>query len=616
MSISDSGQCDLLDHSPAANRPLLEIGDYRIIREVGRGGMGVVYEAEQISLGRRVALKVLPRHVSNDRLVQERFRREARAAARLHHTNIVPVYEVGEDAGVRFYAMQFIEGLGLDAVITELGRKIGRVRPHSKITAALGGQSHRPRPEHSKNGNDEPTIGAGVEVSAVLRSVLNGRFDRGGPGPEPARSFDPTVAEARTEGLAKATGNACDTPAPESGSAVTQTENASATAGDAKHLMFTLIPSRAQSSSASPSSSSAILPGGSQLSSVESGQRAFFRSLAQIGRQIAGGLAHAHARGIVHRDIKPPNLLLDTEGVVWIADFGLAKGDDEGLTHTGDILGTLRYMAPERFRGEGDARADIYALGLTLYELVTLRSAYDSSDRLKLVEQIKTEEPPRPRMVDPRIPRDLETIILKAIEKDPAARYQSAEALGQDLGRFIADEPIHARRLTVVEKLLRWSRRNRGLAASLAGILLLLSVVAVGGSVAALWYRDSAARFAGLARARDLASKRAETARDQAEASLYLSHITLADSTLRATETGTAGLALSRCVPAAGPLIRADGNGIISPIGSTPSGAGSPGIIRHTSRTSPSALMARRSPLRAAATSITRIPVRRYSPVR
>ena len=111
-----------------------------------------------------------------------------------------------------------------------------------------------------------------------------------------------------------------------------------------------------------------------------SGRRSrFFRSVAQIGRQAAQGLAYAHASGIVHRDIKPSNLLLDHAGVVWIADFGLAKGEDEGLTHTGDILGTLRYMAPERFRGEGDARADVYALGLTLYELVTLRPGFDSS---------------------------------------------------------------------------------------------------------------------------------------------------------------------------------------------------------------------------------------------
>ena len=228
-----------------------------------------------------------------------------------------------------------------------------------------------------------------------------------------------------------------------------------------------------------PSSSSAILPGGTQLSSVESGRRAFFRSLAQIGRQVAGGLAYAHARGIVHRDIKPSNLLLDTEGVVWITDFGLAKGDDEGLTQTGDILGTLRYMAPERFRGEGDARADVYALGLTLYELLTLRPGFDSSDRLKLIEQIKTEEPPRPRSVDARIPRDLETIVLKAIEKDPKARYQSAEAMGEDLGRFLADEPIRARQVSAAERYWRWARRNPAIAVLggvLTGVLVLATV--------------------------------------------------------------------------------------------------------------------------------------------
>ena len=101
-------------------------------------------------------------------------------------------------------------------------------------------------------------------------------------------------------------------------------------------------------------------------------------------------------RGIVHRDIKPSNLLLDTEGVVWVTDFGLAKASDDGLTETGDILGTVRYMAPERFRGEGDARADVYALGLTLYELLTLRPAFDSRDRLKLIEQIKTDDALRP----------------------------------------------------------------------------------------------------------------------------------------------------------------------------------------------------------------------------
>src|SRR5262249_35605762 len=169
---------------------------------------------------------------------------------------------------------------------------------------------------------------------------------------------------------------------------------------------------------------SAVLPGGSQLSTAE--DRGYFRGVAHIGRQAAQALAYAHARGVVHRDIKPSNLLLDAEGVVWVADVGLAKADDDGLTATGDIIGTLRYMAPERFRGEGDGRADVYALGLTLYELLTLRPAFDSPDRLRLVERIKAEEPTRPRALDPRILRDLETIVFKASDEDPRRRYATA----------------------------------------------------------------------------------------------------------------------------------------------------------------------------------------------
>ena len=192
--------------SRAANPPLRQIGDYRILREIGRGGMGVVYEAEQISLGRRVALKVLPRQVSGDRMVQERFRREARAAARLHHTNIVPVYEVGQDGDVRFYAMQFIQGQGLDAVIAELRRLRDRAGSESRIKAASEGRSLRPRGEHSGQGIEDPTLGEGVEVSPVLRSILTGRFDPGGRGPELVGASPSMLARALAGGLAAPTG--------------------------------------------------------------------------------------------------------------------------------------------------------------------------------------------------------------------------------------------------------------------------------------------------------------------------------------------------------------------------------------------------------------------------
>ena len=166
--------------SRAMDSPLTQIGDYRILREIGRGGMGVVYEAEQISLGRRVALKVLPRQVSSDRMVRERFRREARAAARLHHTNIVPVYEVGQDGDVGFYAMQFIQGEGLDLVITELLRLRDGAATEPKVATTFDSQSRWPGREHSHQATLAPPLGEGAELSAVLRSILGGRFDPGG----------------------------------------------------------------------------------------------------------------------------------------------------------------------------------------------------------------------------------------------------------------------------------------------------------------------------------------------------------------------------------------------------------------------------------------------------
>jgi WD40 repeat protein len=273
--------------------------------------------------------------------------------------------------------------------------------------------------------------------------------------------------------------------------------------------------------------SSLVLPGGSQLSAVESGGRAFYRSVAHIGRQVAAGLAYAHARGIVHRDIKPSNLLLDTQGVVWITDFGLAKAADDGLTQTGDILGTVRYMAPERFRGEGDARADVFALGLTLYELLTLKPAFDSPDRLKLIEQIKTEEPQRPRAIDPRIPRDLETIVLKAIHKGASDRYASADALGEELRRFLADEPIRARRVSTVERFSRWCKRNQVVAGLMAAVFILLATVA---GVASVGYVREAAQRVRVQAAEATAkgeAQRARTAEQEMRRQWYVSTVNL-----------------------------------------------------------------------------------------
>src|SRR5262249_39756338 len=205
--------------------------------------------------------------------------------------------------------------------------------------------------------------------------------------------------------------------------------------------------------------------------------RRFALGVARIGVQVAEALAYAHGQSILHRDIKPSNLLLDRDGNVWVTDFGLAKAvGAEDLTHTGDVVGTLRYMAPERFQGEGDARADIYALGLTLYELLALRPAYAEPDRTKLIHQVTQEEPPRLRRLNRHVPADLETIVHKAMAREPAQRYTTARALAEDLERFLEGRPIRARRVSAAERTWRWCKRNKAVAGLIAGIAVALVV--------------------------------------------------------------------------------------------------------------------------------------------
>jgi serine/threonine protein kinase len=385
--------------------PPERIGDFRILREIGRGGMGIVYEAEQEALRRHVALKILPTSLAADSEGVRRFQREARSAARLHHTNIVPVFDVGERDGIHYYAMQFIRGQSLSQVIRQL-RTLPGMALNEKATASTA-----PQPL----------------AADLAGSMISGHFQ--------AAEAD-VVTPPDSEPILPPVSDSDSTPTPDHSSAET-------------------------------------------LSSAHSAP--FYRSVARIGMQAASALAYAHTQRLLHRDIKPSNLLLDVTGTVWVTDFGLAKEEGDDLTHTGDVVGTLQYIAPERFNRNADPRSDIYSLGLTLYELLTLRPAFRDTDRVRLVHAITHREPEAPRRLERHIPRDLETIVLKAIAKEPMARYARAQDLQDDLNRFLLDQPIHARRVSGWERMWRWRRRNP-LVASLAAALGLLLV----GSVAAL----------------------------------------------------------------------------------------------------------------------------------
>jgi WD40 repeat protein len=260
--------------------------------------------------------------------------------------------------------------------------------------------------------------------------------------------------------------------------------------------------------------------------------------VAHIGAQVAAGLEHAHQQGVLHRDIKPANLLLDLHGNVWITDFGLAKStDQETLTAPGDVVGTLRYMAPEVFNGQHDARSEVCALGLTLYELLALKPAFDETDRHRLICQVTSAEPPRLDRLNRAIPRDLVTVVHKAVDRDPARRYQTAAELAEDLQRFLHDEPVQARRVSGLERLIRWARRHSGVAAALAVIGLLLVGTAVASALAA-W------SFQRLAGEKEAARNRAEQARDEERWERYRSNIAAALAALQLQNSDTARRAL------------------------------------------------------------------------
>ena len=459
---------------------LKQLGDFRIIREVGRGGMGVVYEAEQVSLGRHVALKLMPSAALPDDKHVRRFEREAKSAAKLHHTNIVPVFGVGSEENLHYYVMQFIQGMPLDAVIDEL-KKI-HAQPTGTITTSA-------RISNSGPAGDQVEYAPGV--ASMARSLMTGEF---------ANTVIEDCSSNQDEGQ------------PDPRLIQTLTEN-SLQAGDTSSAR------QSETFNLSGSFSGSAVRLGKSNSQVHQGKTfTYWQSVANIGIQVADAMQYAHDQGILHRDIKPSNLLLDLRGTTWVTDFGLAKAtDQQDITHTGDILGTLRYMPPEAFEGKADARSDVYSLGLTLYELLAFQPAFGEKDRHQLIRQVTTEQAPRLDRLNGEVPRDLVTIVHKAIDRDPTHRYQTAGELQEDLHRFIQDEPIKARRISLAERWGRWAKRNQAMAASISIIALLIVAGAVASLLAANRFRNDAFQITRLFHAKNDALNESNIARDKAQ---------------------------------------------------------------------------------------------------
>lgn len=430
---------------------LNRLGDYEILREIGRGGMGVVYEAHQISLNRRVALKILPFAAVADPKHLARFKNEAQAVASLDHPNIVDVYAIGCERSVHYFAMRYIEGQSVAELIGELRQLVGNTGAH--VT------------------ND-------LKPSELARDLSSCPSDK-----RPTPGDDPTV--------------------------------------DAHENPAIVMPSNEETLRELQAAIPTQHPGNDRVH--------YFRNVAKLGSQAASALDHAHEQGILHRDIKPGNLMVDGSGKLYVTDFGLARIEaDAGMTLTGDILGTLRYMAPEQALAKRvviDHRADVYSLGATLYELVALRPAFGENDRHELLKQIAFVEPTALRKIDRHVPVELETIVLKAMAKSPDERYQSSQELADDLQAYLDERPIKAKPPNFVDCAAKWSRRH--VAAVLAALVFsvgLLLTMAVFSAVLARSAKQSRAAEALAIQATETANREKE----QALRNLYRGNVQVA----------------------------------------------------------------------------------------
>ncbi|MEZ5963267.1 MAG: protein kinase [Planctomycetota bacterium] len=348
VSMSEPGMSRADPPAPDADDDLLRFGRFRLVQPLGKGGMGTVFLAEDLELGRRVALKLLAAHRLLSESARARFLREARLMAGLDHPHIVRVLDAGETEHQPYLVMEAVDGVSLATLLPALRAPLATLR--------------------------------GRDVAAAVAQLL-GDGDHDG------------TAAARS-------GHWPDD---------------------------------------------------------------YVRLVAGWGLQIAHALACAHAAGVVHRDVKPSNIMLRRNGQVALTDFGLARAADEvGLTRTGDFAGTAHYAAPEQHTGAGaaDHRADVFSLGATLYELLTHRRAFDGESALDVKIKIDRVDPPPALELNRRVPRDLAAVVQRALEKGLGRRYQTAAALADDLHRWLDGRPVVARPISRLARIVRSARRN------------------------------------------------------------------------------------------------------------------------------------------------------------
>ena len=389
------------------------LGDFEIVRMIGRGGMGVVYEARQISLDRTVALKVLTGGVLASEHHIIRFQREAQAAAKLKHDNIVPIYAQDQQDGIYYYAMELVEGESLSQILKLMRANSVLRRDHGQTTAGAT-QTIRNSPTSKALSDQSGTAAGSSDITLTL---------------EIDRSADQQSSSQLSPNTAR----------------------------------------RADSSSIFQQQFGHNLPD-------------YFNEIAKRIAELADALFYAHTHHIIHRDIKPHNLIRDDSGRLRITDFGLSRMTSEpGVTLTGEFIGSPAYMSPEQMtgsRGNMDHRTDIYSLGATLYEWLTLQPPHPGDTPEQVIAHATTQEIIPPHQINRFVPVDLETICLKALAKHPNDRYASAADMADDLRRFVRGQAILARRAGPVERFIKMIRRHRVLTAASAVIILLTVIVA------------------------------------------------------------------------------------------------------------------------------------------